>query len=284
LALTGCGDFIVENTNWYQYGMDSQCELLMLRGDYGHHWFGDVSVKNVNAYMINLEKFYVAAHRFGNWYFGYTCTFPNVSIDNLKFFDQKTGEALKPGFEGHLFKFCERSECMHLDDAKVTSIFPVNDYDGDGYVDEPRFISDEDGTFYPERDLDGDGRVGNTSLKYDDYVNGSVYYAGGLARSAYFRGAEHPTCTANLNKIRPPKYFKVLNNKNENGEVVCKYFIKDTSGVSDGGWYRDQDTPDTMGGFFGGTEFHYGEGEFFVGTENKNGISDSLIFVKEYEE
>ncbi len=284
MALTGYGDFIVEDTNWYQYGMDTQCELLMLRGDYGHHWSGDISVKNSNAYLINLEKFYVATHNFGNWYFGYTCTFPNIAIDNLRFFDQKTGEPMKPGLEGHLFKFREKSECMHLDDAKVTSIFPVNDYDGDGYIDEPRFISDTDGTLYPERDLDGDGRVGNTSLKYDDYVNGSVFYTGGLARSSYFRGAEHPTCTANLNKIRPPKYFKIFNDKNENGEVVCKYLIKDTSGVSDGGWYRDEDTPDTMGGFFGGTEFHYGEGEFFVGTDNKNGISDSLVFVKEYDE
>ena len=284
MALTGYGDFTVEDTNWYQYGKDAQCELLMLRGDYGCHWSGDISVKNSNAYLINLEKFYVATHNFGNWYFGYTCTFPNIAIDNLRFFDQKTGEPVKPGLEGHLFKFRERAECMHLDDANIPSIFPVNDYDGDGYVDEPRFISDTDGSFYPERDLDGDGRVGNTSLKYDDYVNGSVFYTGGLARSSYFRGAEHPTCTANLNKIRPPKYFKVLNNKDENGEVVCNYLIKDTSGVSDGGWYRDQDTPDTMGGFFGGTEFHYGDGEFFVGTENKNGISDSFIFTKEYDE
>ena len=282
LALTGYGDMIVEDSNYYEPGANSS--ILSLRGDYGHHWSGDIILKNVKAYLLSSDKVYIAKHNFANWYFGYTCAFPSIAIDNLRFFDQKTEKPLKPGLKGYLFKFGKTSECMHLDDAKAPAIFPVNDYDGDGYIDEPRFISDADGTFYPERDLDGDGRVGNTSLKYDDYVNGSVSYSGGLARSSYFRGAEHPTCTANLNKIRPPKYFKVLNNKDENGEVVCKYFIKDTAGVSDGGWYRDADTPDTMGGFFGGTEFHYGDGEFFVGTENKNGISDSLVFVKEYDE
>lgn len=284
MALTGYGNFIIENTNWYQYDAELQNQLLLLRGDYGHHWSGDILVKNVKGYMLNREKFYIASHNFANWYFGYTCTFPNVTLDNLRFYDQTTEEPLNPGYEGHLFKFLPKSERMHLDDSKVASIFAVNDFDGDGYIDEPRFISDEDGTFYPARDLDGDGKVGNTSLKYDDYMNLPPMDNAGIFRPAHLNGATHPTCTANLNKIRPPKYFKVLNNKNEIGEVICHYVIKDTTGVSDGGWYRDELTPDTMGGFFGGTEFVYGggDGEFFVGTGN-NPPTEDFVFTKEYD-
>jgi tRNA threonylcarbamoyl adenosine modification protein YeaZ len=72
----------------------------------------------------------------------------------------------------------------------------------------------------------------------------------------------------------------------ENGEVVCKYVVRDTSvdGVSDGGWYRGAGEPDTMGGYFGGTRFVYGagEGESFVGTKDKNGICDTFVFSEEY--
>ena len=116
-------------------------------------------------------------------------------------------------------------------------------------------------------------------------MNAPYRLVAGILRPSHLNGATHPTCTTNLNKIRPPKYFKVLNNKSENGEAACRYIINDTSGegISDGGWYRDADTPDTMGGFFGNTKFHYGEGdgEFFIGTENKASVSDSFIFTKE---
>ena len=79
----------------------------------------------------------------------------------------------------------------------------------------------------------------------------------------------------------------MLNNKNENGEPICYYVLKDSSdeAISDGGWYRDADTPDTMGGFFGGTKFYYGEGEedYFIGTSDKNVGDGSFIYISEYE-
>ena len=275
MMLTGYGDLIVEDTNWYQFDEDASY-TLHLRGDYGFHWSGDILLKNIKAYMMNREKLALLCHRFSNWYFGYTTAIPNVTIDNMRYYDYKSEEALKPGYKAYLFKFTTNSARMHLDDSKVRSIFAVADADGDGYIDEPRFISDTDGTFYPQTDLDGDGKIGNTSLKYEDYIN----------TPNYKKGVLHPTCTANLNKVRPPKYFKVINNENENGEAVCNYIVKDTSGegISDGGYYRCADAPDTMGGFFGGTKFIYGEGdsEFFIGTENKEGISKTFTFPKEY--
>ena len=200
---------------------------------------------------------------------------------------QKNEESLNPGYTVNLFKFTSAMEKMHLDDSGVQSIFAVVDEDGDGYIDEPRFISDEDGTFYPARDLDGDGKIGNTSLKYDEYMNAPDFIQGGIHRPAFWRGATHPTCTANLNKVRPPKYFKVLNNRNENGGVFANYIVKDTSGlgISDGGWYRESGTPDTMGGFFGNTKFYYGEGDgnCVVGTASADECAEAgLLFTKEY--
>ena len=60
----------------------------------------------------------------------------------------------------------------------------------------------------------------------------------------------------------------------------------DTSleGISDGGWYRCEGDADTLGGFFGTTEFIYGEGEgeSFVGTRDKGDISETFDFVTEY--
>jgi len=286
MAIAGYGDFIIENTNWHQYNIEAQSQLIYLRGDYGCHWSGDIKVKNVNGYMIDREKFYVTHSGFTNWYWGYTCAFPDISIDNMRFYDQETGEPLKPGYEARLFKFISNFTNRHLDDAKIPAVFAVVDEDGDGYIDEPRFISDTDGTFYPARDLDGDGKVGNTSLSYDEYMNAPPMINAGIVRPSHLNGAIHPTCTVNLNKSRPPKYFAVLNNKNENGEVVCKYVVRDTSvdGVSDGGWYRGAGEPDTMGGYFGGTRFVYGEGEdeSFVGTKDKNGICDTFVFTEEY--
>ena len=284
LALTGYGDMIVENSSWYQ--SDNTNAIASLRGDYGYHWRGNIILKNVNAYMNNRELAYVTGHGYINWYFGYTCTIPNFTIDNLRFFNQQTEEPLGSDFKVKFVRFKENAKRMHLDDSGVPSVFPVNDYDGDGYIDEPRFISDEDGTFYPACDLDGDGRVGNTSLKYDEYMNAPDFITGGVARPSYFRGATHPTCTANLNKVRPPKYIKVLNNTDENGNAVYKYYVKDTSGegISDGGWYRAANEPDTMGGFFGGTKFFYGDGDYVIGTADNAAAGESFVFVKEYDE
>ena len=58
-----------------------------------------------------------------------------------------------------------------------------------------------------------------------------------------------------------------------------KYVMWDTSGnnISDGKFYS---TTDSFGGFFGGTKFIYGTGDedFFYGTENKNGITNTFVF------
>ena len=274
LELTGVGEFILKDSAWYPYY--NSTPLLYLRSDYGYHWGGDILIKNVKAYMIDGADLYLANHAFSNWYFGYTCRFPDITIDNLTFYNSKSEERLPAGHKAHIFKFKPFSSRMHLDDANIKSVFACIDEDGDGYIDEPKFLCESDGSFYPARDLDGDGKVGNTSLKYAEYF--------GVGN--YKHGIIHPTCTVNLNKTRPPQYFKILNNTDSEGRCVCHYQFKNTAddGISDGGWYRAENEPDTMGGFFGGTKFVYGEGEndFFVGPDKNQEKTESFVFVDEY--
>ena len=67
-----------------------------------------------------------------------------------------------------------------------------------------------------------------------------------------------------------PFYIKIINNDGVKGTGGYTYIVPDTSGmgISDGGWNRDANAPDTMGGFFGNTKFIYGDGteDFFHGT------------------
>jgi len=226
--------------------------------------------------MIPNTELNLAHFNYVNWYFGYTCVFPNITIDNLRYLDAKTHKPLAPGYKTNFFAYRENAMKMHLYDSGEPSIFAVTDDDKDGYIDEPLFDINKDGVIDEKDlvDLDADGRVGNTSLKYDDYFN----------KPDYKRGIPHPTCTLNLNAVCPPAYFKVINNETEDGNTVCHYVLKDTSGegISDGGWHRGREEPDTMGGFFGATKFIYGEGEgdFFIGPNNDKNAN--FYFTKEF--
>ena len=276
MELTGVGSFILEDSDWYPY--TASTPLLYLRSDYGYHWDGDISIKNVKAFMFDESKLNIAHYYYNNWYFGYTCAFPNITIDNLTYYNARTWERREAGYNAKLFMFRENAKKMHLYDSGEKCIFACLDEDGDGYIDEPIFDINKDGVIDESDrvDLDGDGKIGNTSLKYADYIEAPDYK----------RGITHPTCTTNLNVVKPPVYFKVINNETEDGKCVCTYTVKNTSGegISDG-IFRDTSKPDTMGGFFGTTEFIYGTGaeESFIGTNNKNGISETFAFADEYD-
>ncbi|MBE6644313.1 MAG: hypothetical protein E7612_02915 [Ruminococcaceae bacterium] len=276
MELTGVGNFILEDSDWYPYTANTP--LLYLRSDYGYHWDGDILIKNTKAFMYDDSKLNIAHYYYNNWYFGYTCAFPNITIDNLAYYNAKTWERRDAGYGAKLFLFRENAKKMHLYDSGEKAIFACLDEDGDGYIDEPIFDINKDGVIdqCDLVDLDGDGKEGNTSLKYADYID----------TPDYRRGITHPSCTTNLNAVKPPKYFKVINNETEDGRCVCTYTVKDTSleQISDG-LFRDESKTDSFGGFFGTTEFIYGagKGESFIGTADKNGVTNTFFFAEEYD-
>jgi len=273
LELTGYGEFIMQDTNWYPYS--ASIPLLFLRSDYGYHWDGDILVKNVNAHVYDGSSLYLANHIYNNnWYFGYTPAFPNITVDNLDLYSMNTGDPLKKNTMIYISKFQNKDKYKHLlvndpsdteanKSDNLTAIFDIIDADGDGYVDEPLMDRNKDGKVDQNDlcDLDGDGKVGNTSLPYLDSYKGNP--------ESVWDGIKIPGCTVNLNITKPPQYIKVINNDGVNETGGYRFIIKDTSGegISDGGWYN---TDETYGGFFGDTKFIYGEGEndFFYGTAN----------------
>jgi hypothetical protein len=180
MALTGVGDFIVENTKWFAadplYIFNA---LFHFRWDYGSTWQGDIKVKNLKAYFFDNENISVYYHGFSNWYYGYGCYVPNFEFDGVEayYIDSR-----KPLREGTKINLCGPGvfyePAMHLSETKnVQAVFP--------YID-----------------LDGDGLVDGTNVPYDkEYVKNSNSYQQGLCCGSY----------KNLNIITPPSIFKVKN-------------------------------------------------------------------------
>ena len=271
VALTGYGDFIMEDSTWYQ--ADTSTAMLSLRSDYGFLWNGNLSVKNTKAYIYDITtatpSINIVGHNYTNFYFGYPTCFPSVTIDNLDVYSTKHQEPVKSGYVINLYKFLDRTKQMHiLGDSGVSAIFTYSDKDKDGYIDEPLFDINMDGRINDDDrvDFDKDGKVGNTSMLYADHKHKEPQELN--------KGIPHPNCVRNLNPVRPPEFIKIINNDGVDGKGGYVYYVVNTANqkISDGGWYRDKDTPDTMGGFFGNTKFIYGEGEgeYFHGTNYPN--------------
>jgi hypothetical protein len=231
--------------------------------------------------MLTNRTIAVTYFGYNNWYFGYTCAFPSISLDNVDFYDISayySNFTLKPIDAGHEIWLTSsevsRISKMHLAESHTSPIYSIEDRDKDGFVDEPKFDRDLDGTVDEAIDLDGNGVVGNTGIEFAPLYNDGVYGGdgknGGVADSGSY---------VNLCRVIPPEYIRIVNNDGVDGAGGYKYVMWDTSGnnISDGKFYN---TTDSFGGFFGGTKFIYGTGEkdFFIGTEDKNGITNTFVF------
>ena len=115
MELTGKGELIIEDLDWYSPSPgETYNSLAYLRNDYGSTWEGTITFKNCTA-NVSRGDFYIFEHFFANWYFGYTCYFPNLIVDNLKV------KGLDEGAKVHVItesRSVGREPNMHLPETK----------------------------------------------------------------------------------------------------------------------------------------------------------------------
>jgi hypothetical protein len=213
LALTGAGDFIVEDTTWVSadpcYVFNS---VFCFRDDYGSTWDGDIKVKNLKAYFTDNENAALYYQAYENWDFGYTCYTPSIEIDGFEAFSRDTREHFTGGrkikFHGST---SSKEPAMHLSETVNTPATYL-------YVD-----------------LDGDGLVDGTKIPYDPK----------FVHSYDFRRGAVDGSKKNLNPTVPPSIVKIKNLRNDFKISVPKTSIFE--GV-DGGffgktkfYYNDED-------------------------------------------
>lgn len=122
LAITGKGDFILEDTKCYSIdkGVINN-SLIYMRDDYGSPWNGKVTIKNVEANVAD-DEFWLFFHSYANWDFGYKCCIPELEMENFTIANKGEGFVVKYITE-------ERSVCrepnMHLPVTK--NVHPVRD-------------------------------------------------------------------------------------------------------------------------------------------------------------
>ena len=228
MALTGNGDFIVEDTDWYSEGTGgNSASMFHLRADYGSTWEGEIKVKNLNAYVYTEDKAFMFLHSYANWYYGYIAHMPTISIDNLRIFDIKTFEPVADDYEVDMLQgSIAREPAMHLPETvNVLSTYPYVDLDGDGIVD---------GTDKP-------------------YIKEET--------KNHWSGFEVEGCYKNLNPVAPPKYVKITNARNYTFNIPKTYdearAIPDINGKANEGFFG------TTKFYYGD-----GENEYLLGTNH----------------
>ena len=267
-ALTGGGDFLIENTKTYTTGGR---RAFSVRSDYGYTWAGTVHLKNVHA-IIHAKAdndptkysgdICVVAPSYKNWYWGYQPTMPSIIIEDLYYYDvddydtaTQTYAPIPTEVPIYLWGRNIKPECRnHLDKIKDIPYYSVEDKDKDGYIDIP--------------DVDGDGDWGNTPWKFDEVKEflGRDGYDDGFTvekiKGLYGEDniddkylADGNGLYDNFSIVNPPKFVKIISNKGG-----YKYYVAYTaeSGLSNGLFYGFEDN---NRGFYGCTTFYYGPGE-----------------------
>lgn len=181
IEVVGNGNLLLENSRLFGRGGSKTSgagnALVYLRGDYASTWDGEIKIKDFAAYERVNENSdtFIFYHSYNNWNYGYQAYFPNLHIENLKYFDLDTWQPLPAGTEIRLTgNSLERDPMIHAQETfRVPAIYPDVDEDGDGFVD-------------------------GTKIPYDDVISN--------------RGVVDPTSKKNHNPIMPPKYINILGN------------------------------------------------------------------------
>ena len=182
MEIVGVGNLYLENSTWYSQGgglmSGPRNALFYLRDDYASTWDGELTVKNFNIYAtINESKrAFLFCHSYSNWDYGYQARFPNLHVENLRYFDFDTKKPMGEGTRIYLVgSSIDREPWIHREYTKNSpAIFPDVDEDGDGLVD-------------------------GTNIPYDDVID--------------IRGVTDSSNMKNINPIIPPAYIRILGNK-----------------------------------------------------------------------
>ena len=270
IALTGMGEMIIEGSTQYSLDPDDTYNnLIHMRGDYGSTWDGEIKIKDHKAYLYRenyngqAADSYVFMHSYANWYMGYECAYPSITLDNVQYFDAATyyksreTEAFPASAEILLNTgdHIKNEPGLHLETTKDTApLRQYSDYNGDGLID----------TFYDfgngkGKDFNGDTKIDDADKVYDvKFLSDRT-----LGESSYSYGVKDDGSRENLNPVKPPEHIKVLNNT-----AGVKYVVTrtDNLGVADGG-------------FFGETKFYYAADEFYTGTgAEKDPNENTFVF------
>ncbi len=231
MELTGIGDFVMENTNWFTSGTNSS--IFFLRNDYGTTWEGTIYAKNINAYMPNNASLTLIFHQYRNWYWGYNVFVPNLVLDNLRIYDIDTFDPVASGRSVTVMTNTLTAEpAMHLQTTiNNDAIYPYVDYNEDGLVD-------------------------NTDHPYLKSLEAD-----------YWNGVSVPGRKDNLSVVGAPEYIKILNNNAGYKFVVTDTY--GTARSADPEVELPADVAE-MGGFFGFTKFYYTETDYVRGTGGGN--------------
>ena len=202
--------------------------LISLRDDYGATWNGDINMKNVKLYAFTERPIHLISNSYRNWYYGYDVSYPNVSIDNIEFYDVETFLPLPRDYEILLNKEnFAREPHAH---CKQTLFSPP---------------------YYADVDDDGDGLVDGTDIPYDDVVERD--------------GVLDTESRLNLNPVTPPTVIKITSHNGASVDGKCKITVFDTchmDGVKDGGFFGKTSFI-TDGNTYIGTDFIDKETETF---------------------
>ena len=270
-ALTGAGDFLIQDTTTYTTG--DEC-VFSLRSDYGYTWDGQVHLKNVKAIIHAKddkgnynEDISVVGPKYGNnWYWGYNPTAPSIIIEDVYFYDvddydpaTKTYAPVSTDATIYLWgKNIPADARYHLDRVDKEPIYSVEDKDGDGYIDIP--------------DTDADGVWGNTKWKFDEvkaFLGRDGYDDGFTPTQMQELYGEldpkhYPDANGlyeNFSVVNPPEFVKIISNKGGYKYTVCntaKDYLNEDKKISSGSFYG---TEENFKGFLGSTKFYYGPGE-----------------------
>ncbi len=230
MALTGNGEFTVEDTDWYSEGTGpNSASMFHLRADYGSTWEGDIKVKNLNAYVHTEDKSFLFLHSYNNWGYGYQAHMPNISIEGLSLFDIDTCLPLPDDYTLDMLQGSPIYEpAMHL--ASTANVKP----------------------WFPYVDKDGDGLVDGTDIPYDKDKLRENW--GGIQRT---------DISTNLNEVAPPEYIKLTSCKGYTLNVP-KTFSKER-GIPDINGNENEGFFGSTRFIYGD-----GEGEYYQGTNHED--------------